>query len=202
MPIILIALIVLIAPIVYGILGVIFFPSKYETDINGIDIYINEDYADENDYDDPWIHKAGKLAKKFFPKYSEIDYNYKDVEFYLYSNNIGYPDTVLTLEIVFDNIDEYNFAKNDVNSQYEFLEEKVTNGNRCVMPSPEFKINNFDCKVVKANAESYPKHFGIICTNDTEMIIRYVYCYDTDLDILSSMSELIDGIKKSEKIKW
>ena len=177
--------------------------EKYTTSITDINVYVNEDYANEDVFDNEWITNAGKLAKQVFPKYEEINYNYDKIEFYLYSNNMMRTiDTTFVLELTFDSFAEYELAKNDIYSRYEFLDEKVKEGVSTLMPSNEFKIGNYFARIAVTSVDKYPKRFLAICTNEETMTIRYLFCYDTDTDAISSTSKLIKAINKASNCSW
>lgn len=191
--------------ILFSVLFFLFLCSckNYVTSLTDIDIYINEDYANENVFvDNTWITDAGKNAKKVFPKYEEISYNYDKIEFYLFSDNMKEIDTTFVLELVFDNTKDYEDAKKDVYSTYTFLKEKERDGIHILMPSSEMNIGNYFVKIAVTDVDDYPKSFLAICINDESNIIRYLYCYDTDTDGFSSTNRLIRAIKSSTACQW
>lgn len=176
--------------------------DKYTTSIADINLYVNEDYANEDVFYNERIINAGKIAKQVFPKYEEISYKYDKIEFYLCSNNMRTIDTTFVLELAFDSFEEYELAKNDIYSRYEFLDEKVKEDFNTLMPSNEFEIGSYFARIAITSVDKYPQRFLAVCTNEETMTIRYLFCYDTDTDAISSTSKLIKAIKKASNCSW
>lgn len=179
--------------------------QKYVTSCADISLFINEDYANEELFNKDfhrWITDAGKKAVIFFPKYRDIQYLYSEMQFYLYSKPTGFPNTTMVLELNFEKIHEYQDAKLDVYSQYDFLDKKVESSCGVTMPVSEFYINDYFCKVVYSEDFKYPYYFGIICTNDKSCTMRYLYCYSTEQDALTKIEWLINGVIRNSACSW
>ena len=96
--------------------------DDYTTRIDDIDMFINETYYSNDDQAEWWKKKAGKNAKRFFPAYEELQYEYTDINFYVYScAGFTFPDATLVLELKFDDVKKYEEAKTEIYSNYNFF---------------------------------------------------------------------------------
>ncbi|MBQ8298831.1 MAG: hypothetical protein IJX99_03035 [Clostridia bacterium] len=168
----------------------------------GIDLYKDEVYAKEYTYGggEQWSQNTSERAKKFFPSYEEIEYQYSEIEFYSYYDNLL--GSSFVLELVFDNEEEYQKSKDDIYSNYEFLQDKVLEGKKSVMPAYELYTGEYFIKIVQYSDWVYPNNFAAICVNDEEYIIRYFFYYDLDLYDLKSESQLRYHIQKYSNCEW
>ncbi len=199
------------------VMGGVFFSGcaqKYydnrATKIHDVNCYMYENYLNQETYKETFIAEAGGLASKFFPKYSEIDFNYKAIDFYIYGYDVNdtfsvYPDVTFVLELSFENSTDYQVLLDSINSEYKFLEEPIKDGWSYLMPVAEFELGAYDCKVVKYEEKFlhkvYPDSVQIVCTNESSLMIRYLYCYDADQDIINE-KEFIKSIKLSTFCEW
>ena len=172
------------------------------TRINDINMFINEEYAKNNSDSEAewWQQTPGRGARKFFPFYNEIEYEYSDINFYVYAYaGISYPDATFVLELKFDDVEKYKEAKADIYTTYDFLEKPVNSE----MPSCEYNIGNYLVKIITEGEEEdyFPHMVYAICENDNENIIRYLFVYSQHQDAIQG-AELVNGVKKRSNCEW
>ncbi|MBQ7226685.1 MAG: hypothetical protein IJX02_08825 [Clostridia bacterium] len=174
--------------------------EEYTTRTSDINLFINEEYAKETD--DYYKSIAGKNAQDFFPPYNEIEYKYTEINFYTYAcaDFFVYPDYTYVLELVFNDETEYEKAKADIHSIYDFLQEPIAN--KSEMPACEYQINKFLVKILTEGADdNFPHSVYAICENDKEHVIRYLYLYDIDHDILV-ISDFAEAVVRYTSCTW
>ena len=176
--------------------------DENEIRIDDINVFKNKEYISEDydNYDLWWKTTAGQCASNFFPPYEEIKYNYSDINFYVYAHAdfIAYPDATFVLELVFDNEIDYQNAKKDIYSTYDFLKEPV----KREMPACEYVIGEFTVKILTEGEEdNFPHQVYAICENDKAYTIRYLTVYDEDMDIMRK-SHFKNGVEKYSNCKW
>ncbi len=161
--------------IITFIVGSLFFfgckdnSKKY----HDIEIYIQQKYLDKDVFGEKVYH-TGIDANFFLPKYEDIEYNYSEIDFYIFSGTATLSNTAVTfaLDLKFDDKEKYESAKQNELSTREFMteyEDKKWNEN----PVFEFTIGDFVCKTVYD--DDYPRRFGLICLNDNSLVLRYLY---------------------------
>lgn len=180
--------------------------EKNVTRITDINLFINEDYANEEKFSEKYqkyyVENAGKHAKEFFPEYEDIEYQYDDIEFYMSLSSYGFPNAVMVLELKFDNSEAYQNAKQDIYSKYDFLDGRLERNGLVRMPTNEFYIGNYYCRAIDSEEFFYPSHFGIICTNEENSTIRYLHCYNDHLSDLTRIEWLINGVEDNSGCDW
>lgn len=142
-----------------------------------------EIYTQQQFYDEEMVGKkvssSGGYARHFLPEYEGIEYNYSSVDFYIYDGTTTLTRTAVTfaLDLQFDDENDYLTAKQSELSANNFMTEY--NGDDLFLfeakPETEFSYGDFTCKIVE-NAD-YPRRCGIICFNDEDYVLRYLY-YD------------------------
>lgn len=175
--------------------------------IHDSSIYKNNEYINLEEYQNTWLINAGNNASKFFPEYEDINFEYSSVDFYIYCNTVNdtfitFPDATLILELSFSDKESYDSAKENINNTYEYLKEPVKSTFSYEMPSGNFMIGSYDCFVIKNDKDRYLKSFNTICYNEDELKIRYLYCYETDTDSISSINQLVESIKQRTACDW
>ena len=133
--------------------------------------------------------------------YEEIKYSYKES---LYSTFLGFYSEGISLYVSYS--DNYLEEKNDVLSNYNFLENPIIDNNEYyIMPLTKFVYRDFTYQVVMdynfySNNEPTCSSFMLIGYSDTKQEIAYHYYYDSDLDFIclntedsyEKMTELIE----------
>lgn len=142
-------------------------------DYHDIEIYTQQKYLDKEVFESKAC-STGYNANYFLPKYEEIEYNYSDIDFYLFDGTATMARTAVTLvlDLQFSDKAEYESAKQNEltmrNFRTEYEDKKWYD-----RPVFEFNIRDFFCKTVYG--EDYPCRFGLICLNDSNYILRYLY---------------------------
>ena len=177
--------------------------AKNATRINDISIFVNEEYVsfDSTDPNVEWWKKTpGRNAKRFFPSYEEIVYEYANIEFYIFAYlGVTFPDATFVLEMQFDDASKYEEAKADIYALYDFLEKPV----RKTMPACEYTVGDFVIKILTQgeDRDSFPHSVFAICENDNENIMRYMYLYCEDIDAIAT-SDFVNGVKNRTNCEW
>lgn len=174
-----------------------------EENYSDIQLFINEDYADTTEIDGEavwWKKEAGVYAKEFFPKYEEIEYGYASIDFRIRSyRTTAFGDACFILKLGFDNAEEYEKAKADIQESHTFLEERVrdNDGIGFVIPVHEVREGDYIVKIVTNGKEKdkYPNHISAIAFNDKENEIRYLYIYE-------SHDATVEAPTLQNEIKW
>ena len=136
-----------------------------------INIYIQQQYHNKEVFGDK-VYSLGVSADNFMPEYDEIEYNYSDIDFYIYNGTATMTKTAVTfaLDLKFNDKDEYESAKSFELSAREFMTEyKGKQPNKSIF---EFELGDFLCKTVEGNG--YPRCAGFICLNDSKLVLRYL----------------------------
>lgn len=132
--------------------------------------------------------------------YTEIAYTHK---IKCYSTLVGFYSDGFALFVTYDD-SNYDTIKNEVLSEYSFLQEPVMRSvDTYTLPVTEFEYNGFNMKIVPDEEYinySACKSFMVIGFNDEEYRIVYMYYYDFDIDYIAEvgddleeeMCELID----------
>lgn len=136
------------------------------------EIYIQQRYHDKDEFGEQ-VYAAGARVDDFMPKYEEIEYNYYDIDFYIFDGVVTYTRTAITfaLDLMFSVKDEYESAKQNELSTRSFMTEyegKETYEN----PVFEFTFGTFSCKTVKHI--EYPRGVRFICLDDSNYVLRYL----------------------------
>ena len=138
-----------------------------------IEIYIQQKYRDKEAFSEKVYH-SGAGADYFLPKYEEIEYNYSDIDFYIFDGTATLIRTAVTfvLDLKFSDKNEYEAAKQNElltrSFRTEYKEKKWYE-----KPVFEFDIKNYHCKTV--DGKGFPCYFGLICLNDTDYVLRYLF---------------------------
>ena len=184
--------------------------DRRATKIHDVNCYKNQSFLEQETYKSTFIAEAGRLSLSFFPKYSDIKFNYKEIDFYIYGYDVNdtftvYPDVTFVLEFSFENSTDYQVLLDSINSEYKFLEEPIKDGWSYLMPVAEFELGAYDCKVVKYEEKFlhlvYPGTVQIVCINESSLTIRYLYCFDEDRDIINE-KEFIKSIQLATFCDW
>lgn len=190
-------------------LCLVLISCKKEEDIviEDLDFYMSGDYLDEAKYNNMFYSPIIRRAKSFLPKYDNIVFKYDSIEFYLLCHEDesvqslnSVPDSTIVLEFVFSNDFDYANAKEIANSSFEFLDSPVESVVSFVMPVASFRINDWECSVVKEKEIVYPS-CNIVCYNDSARMIRYLCYYDKDTDVINKNS-FIYSIINGTKCNW
>ena len=138
-----------------------------------IDIYIHQTYHDIDALGE-YVYRSGSGADYFLPKYEEIEYNYSDIDFYIFDGTATLTRTAVTfvLDSKFDDEAEYETAKQNELSTREFMTEYKDKKWFDRRPVFEFTLGDFLCKTVNGNG--YPRRVRLICMNDSSFILRYL----------------------------
>ena len=178
------------------------FTSCTENKYCDIDTFKNRDFSFEqicgNEY---WVDYVYDTEDEFLPKYDEIEYSYSNIEFYVWLNSIS--GSTHVLELCFDDVTEYENAKNDIYSKYELLDSNVIEHGHTTMPTGTVQVGEFLCKIVSEGERyDYPHNFSAICVNEEQLIIRYFFYFNQDLDVISSERSLKRIFEQNTDCKW
>lgn len=178
------------------------FTSCAENKYCDIDAFINRDFSfDQICGNDHWVDYVYDTENEFLPKQDEIEYSYSNIEFYVWLNSLL--GSTHVLELSFDNIEEYERAKDDIYSKYEFLDGKVKEHGHTVMPTGTVQVGGFLCKIVEEGERyDYPHNFSAICVNEEQLIIRYFFYFNQDLDVISNERSLKRKFKENTDCEW
>lgn len=146
--------------------------DSYAKTYHDKEIYIQQRYHDKDEFGDQ-VYAYGMGIEYFMPKYEEIEYNYSDIDFYIFNGASTVTKTAITfaLDLIFSDKDEYESAKQSELSTRTFMteyEEKTPNENSAF----EFKFGTFLCKTV--DGKGYPQCVRFICLDDSNYILRYL----------------------------
>ena len=117
--------------------------------------------------------------------YEEIKYSYKES---LYSTFLGFYSEGISLYVSYS--DNYLEEKNDVLSNYNFLENPIIDNNEYyIMPLTEFVYRDFTYQIVMdynyySTGKPTCSSFMLVGYNDTSQEIAYHYYHDSDLDFI------------------
>ena len=172
--------------------------------ISDINMFITEEYLSEDRYNEEvewWKREAGVLAKDLFPEYDEIEYDYSDINFYIYAymGLFNYPDASFVLELKFDNAEKYAEAKADIHTIYKFLENPVN----LEMPACEYTVGNYLVRILTEGEQydNFPHYVYTICENDDECILRYMFLYSSEQDAIN-VKDFIYDIENGTNCEW
>ena len=148
--------------------------EKFIKRYHGFEIYSQQRYLDKEEFGEKVYH-TGVNAKYFLPEYEEIEYNYSDINFCIFDGTATLTQTAVSfaLDLRFSGEDEYELAKQNELSTCNFMTKYE--GKRWHEKDPvfEFEIGNFICKTV--SSDNYPCRFGLLCFNDNDSTLRYLY---------------------------
>lgn len=174
----------------YGIILLDGCTGKIRT-YHDIEIYTLQKYHDKDTFGEKVYH-SGVGADYFLPKYEEIEYNYSDIDFYIFDGTATSSKTAVTfvLDLKFNDKTEYESAKQNELITRDFMTEY--DGKKWYEnPVVEFNIGNYFCKTV--DGTGYPSRVRLICLNDNNYILRYLIFeewespeYVKDADYISS----------------
>ena len=174
------------------------------TRIDDVNMYIEESYYTFDREDLSWKYSAGRAAYGFFPPYNELEFNYSDLNFYVYNYaGLTYPETTIILELKFDDKQAYDEASTEIHSTYKFLEAPVKGDLFSTeMPRAEYQIGGFLVKIItQGEQNNFPHSVYAICENDNEMVLRYLYIYDMHTDGINERG-FINGIVEHSNCSW
>ncbi|MDE6790937.1 MAG: hypothetical protein K2J61_04365 [Clostridia bacterium] len=137
-----------------------------------IEIYIQQKYLDKEEFGEQ-VYYTGAGVDYFIPKFEEIEYNYSDIDFYIFDGTATLSHTAVTfaLDLKFSDKNEYESAKQNELSTRTFMTEyaeKKQNEN----PVFEFNLGNFSCKTV--DGSGFPRRVRFICLDDSNYVLRYL----------------------------
>lgn len=137
-----------------------------------IEIYIQQKYHDKDEFGEK-VYYSGVGVDYFMPKFEEIEYNYSDIDFYIFNGTATLSKTAITfaLDLKFSDKDEYESAKqNELSTRTLMSEYEAKEGDK--EPVFEFNLGNFSCKTVEGNG--YPRRVRFICLDDSNYVLRYL----------------------------
>lgn len=156
-------------------MGIVIWDGCSSNDIrkyHDIEIYIQQKYHDKDAFGEKVYH-SGVGADYFLPKYEEIEYNYSDIDFYIFDGTATLSKTAVTfvLDLKFNDKTEYESAKQNELATHDFMTEYE--GKKWYeKPVFEFNIGDYLCKTVDGNG--YPSRVRLICLNDYNYVLRYL----------------------------
>lgn len=190
--------------IIYPIIGTgISYLNSREVLYHDRNIFIERDFLDKENYNSA-IYSSGVIADRFFPIYDEIKFKYDEINFYIYSGhrNLTHTGVTFSLDLIFDNENEYDEAKNTVLNYYNFLKLEDISPEYSGPHKPQviFEIDNFVCKIVnEGDYTKYPSYFGMICYNDKEKVLRYLFFRELESP---EYVQSVEYIKKCSNCPW
>lgn len=167
------------------------FPSREYCDVN---MYINKEYLNEQYFKSSFVvSRAGPYADKFFIPYDEINFDYEDMQFYVFdgTDSITKPGISLSLDMKFG--ENYHEVKDYLINKYNFYDDDYYKAT----------IGKYTCQIVSdEEITSYIERFGMLCYCDLEKTIRLFYYYDEDYDLDKSLNEYKSKIIKCSNCVW
>ena len=150
-----------------------YFLEDHSVKYHNVDIYLEQLYLHKDIFTEK-IYHTGIDANFFLPKYEEIEYNYSDIDFYLFNGTPTLSRTAITfaLDLMFSDESDYEEAKQNELSTRIFRTE-YEGKKRNEKPVFEFYKGNFFCKTVYN--DNYPRRFGLLCLDDSDLVLRYLY---------------------------
>ena len=120
------------------------------------------------------VYHTGISAMYFIPEYEKLEYEYDYLEFYIFDGTATMVKTAITfvLDLYFNDQDAYKSAKDNELETRTFMTEYPAK-KWYENPEFEFSIGDFFCKTVYD--DNYPRRFGLICYNDDNFVLRYLY---------------------------
>ena len=139
-----------------------------------VDIYKNKEYFNEKYFRSSDVtEKVAPYIDKFLIPYEKINFQYKDIQCYVFDGTKSSSDTGISIAVDFYLGDNYSQVKEQFMGKYAFYEEDCY----------KLKTDNFECLMVKDDEiTQYLSRFGLICFNDKEGIVRQFYFYEPDCD--------------------
>ncbi len=96
-------------------------------------------------------------------------------------------------------MDDYEDAKNNFLSAYEFLKEPLVGNDYYIIPEVEVTYNDYVIKVVDDDNFEYPEAFGLLGYSDVNYTISFMFFYDESLNSLGNSYSMQDFIEDSFK---
>lgn len=140
---------------------------------NDTDIYMELKFYNEEDFGQKVYH-TGISAMNFIPEYEDLKYDYSSIDFYIFDGTTTMDKTAVSfvLDLHFNDQNAYQSAKNNELESQIFMMD-YPDKKWYEDPEFEFSISDFFCKTVYN--DNYPRRFGLICYNDNNFILRYLF---------------------------
>ncbi len=140
---------------------------------NDVNIYIEQKFYNEEEFGEKVYH-TGISAMNFIPEYEEIEYDYSYIKFYIFDGTATMTKTAVSfvLDLYFSDKNVYQSAKTNELEQHIFMTD-YSGKKWYENPEFEFSIGDFFCKIVYN--DNYPRRYGLICSNDNNFILRYLF---------------------------
>jgi len=159
----------LILSLVVHIIGICLMQSDKRNiqEFHDLDIFLEKKFLNRDQFGEN-IYHSGINAEKFFPVVENSDNRKFEMDFYIFDGTATLGSTAVTfaLDLEFAMGEDYLEMKSIELSSRDF-ETDLSGLIR------EFSMGNFICKIIKS--DEYPRRFGLICYNDKDSIMRYLY---------------------------
>lgn len=139
-----------------------------------VQIYSEKTYLDKDKFGEK-VYFTGLGARSFLPEFSEITYDYSDIDFYLFNGTATSSNTAVTfvLDLKFEDAERYEEAKQTELSCHAFRTEYADKKWLDCVPLFEFSEGSYVCKTVQN--DHYPSRFGLLCYSDDNNSLRYLF---------------------------
>lgn len=150
--------------------------NKHVQLYNDAELYKNNKYENLNN-DNKYVSTVNK-AKLYFPKYENFPYADNILNFYIYdgSQTISKTSISFVLELKFDNFKSFNEFLKYENNRLKYNTLLVKN-NFLIKLCIEDKITFYRYQ------KEVPYSFGLLCENAENLIVRYVYFSEREIEI-------------------
>ena len=125
------------------------FTYKEYIDIN---IYKNKEYFDELRFKHSYVTKAAEHIDEFLIPYEEIDFEYENIECYVFDGTQSIFKPGISLAVDFHLDDNYSSVKEKFLNMFEFYEEE----------NYKMNMNSYECLMVKdSKITKYVEFLGL-----------------------------------------
>ena len=139
-----------------------------------VNIYKNKEYLNEEYFDSSFVtSRMGEYVDKFLLPYDKIDFEYEDIQCYVFDGTDSITRPGVSLAVDFHLGDNYMDVKEKFIEMFDFYEDE------------KYKLifNEYECFTVDdPEITDWVARFGLMCFNDEKGIIRQFYYYDEDYD--------------------
>lgn len=145
------------------------------TDINAYDTYLS---SVEN-------------SESFMPPINSFE-NFSSVEVYYYRVNSLFESR--SINLIFTYSDEnYDAAKVFIEQNYTYLQPKIDDENSLTITETQVLYYGYEITIVEDDSFKYPKWFGMIGYSDTSKQILFMFYYDKDRDVITSLYDFVEN---------
>ena len=134
----------------------------------GVNIYKDKEYFNESYFETSLVTDAAKYIDEFLIPYDEIDFEYENIECYVFDGTQSIRRPGVSLTVDFHLGDNYPEVRERFFNMFDYYEEEKY---RVI-------VQNYECFIVNdSKITNYIDFFGMVCFNEKEGIIRQFFFY-------------------------